>query len=555
MTVELVADLRRAFDADEIVPYFQPVVELRTGRLASFEVLARWDHPMRGMVHPDEFIPVAEGAGLIGALTEKILVRAFRAAVLLPRSIGLAVNISPLQLREGSLPTQIVSAAQKAGFDLHRLTIELTESALIHNLKHARAIADELKEMGVRLAIDDFGTGYSSLKHLQALPFDEIKVDASFVHSMIANRESRKIAAAVIGLGQSLGLITAAEGIEEKAQADMLFYLGCDLGQGWLYGQPVPASEIPAVVAGGVLSTLKDIPRSPLSPDTTLTLDTLPGHRLAQLQAIYDGAPVGLCFLDRELRYVSINKRLADMNGLPIGAHLGQRVADMIPEMFKVIESRILRALGGEVVADFEIDRTLPGRPDPDRTLLVSYHPARDEAGEVVGVSVSVVDVTERKRLETARIESEDHYRNAVELNPEVPWTANPDGMIRDAGPRWEMLTGLSRDETVDRGWTKALHPDDLERTLAAWSHSLQTGEPVDVEYRIRQRDGSWLWMRARAAARRGPNGEIVRWYGTLEDIDHYRKAADALRDSEARVRELERLLEGRGLGAEMGKS
>jgi len=543
MSLQLVDDLSRAIGSDEIVPYFQPLLELRSGRLAGFEVLARWHHPDRGVILPDEFIPFAEGAGLIASLTEGMLLQAFSAAAEIPDHLGLSVNISPFQLRDHSLPAQIASAARRARFSPQRLTVEITESALIRNLELAREIADALKSMGVRLAIDDFGTGYSSLKHLKALPFDEIKVDGSFVRSMITSRESRKIAAAVVGLGQSLGLTTVAEGIEEKAQADMLFYLGCDIGQGWLYGKPVPPESIREAISGNAFLHLQELPTSPLSLNRAMSLDALPGHRLAQLQAIYDGVPVGLCFLDRNLRYVSINKRLAEMNGYSVDAHLGRHVSEILPDVFPILEAQMRRALRGEAVPGFEIDRTIVSKPEPERTVLISYHPARDEADEVVGVSVSVVDITELKRNERARLASEEHYRTAMDLNPQVPWTADPEGMILDAGPRWEELTGLSMEETLNEGWTKALHPEDLEATMTAWKESLRSGNPVDVEYRIRLRDGSWRWMRARGAAHRGLKGEIVRWYGTVEDIDQHRKVAEALQKSQARIEEMEREL------------
>src|ERR1700733_222343 len=193
---EAETELRRALSNGEIVPYFQPLVQVRNGVLSGFEVLARWLHPVRGMVAPDDFIPLAERAGLIGMLTETILLQAFAATAALQKNFELSVNISPIQLRDSSLPQQIRRVAEQGCFPLNQLTIEITESALLHNLDQANSIATELKRLGVRLTLDDFGTGYSSLRHLQALPFDEIKVDHSFVNSMIRTRESRKIVAA-----------------------------------------------------------------------------------------------------------------------------------------------------------------------------------------------------------------------------------------------------------------------------------------------------------------------------------------------------------------------
>ena len=168
--------------------------------------------------------------------------------------------------------------------------------------------------------------------------------------------------------------------------------------------------------------------------------------------------------------------------------------------------------------------------------MLFRSQPARDEVDEVVGVSISVVDITRRKQAEQALIESEDHYRNAVELSPQVPWTADPNGMILDTSHRWEALTGLTKQESLGKGWVRALHPDDRQSALRAWEKALRTGELLDTQYRIRCRDCDWRWMRARAAPRRGDDGRITRWYGTLEDIDDHKKAEEALRRSEARL-------------------
>jgi PAS domain S-box-containing protein len=399
--VSELSGLHAALERNEVVPCFQPFVELHTGRLAGFEVLARWEHLQRGLILPENFIALAEQNGLIGLLMQQVFRKAFQSAPYLPAPLVLTVNISPTQLQDLSLPEQIRDLAQTAGFPLERLTVEITESALLDNLDCAKAICSELKALGCTLALDDFGTGYSSLSHLQSLPFDVLKIDRSFIQSMTSVRDSRKIVAAIAGLGHSLGLITVAEGVETEDQADMLLWLGCSQGQGWLYGQPVTMDKIPELVAAPPRPRMSRLSTQEDGSDLS-SLEALPAQRLAQLQAIYDGAPVGLCFLDRNLRYVSLNKRLAELNGPSVAAHLGRTPLEVVPHLFPRYEPYIRRALQGQAMTGMEIPRPSPIPGEPDGISLVSYQPARDEAGEVVGVSIAIVDITELRRTAEA---------------------------------------------------------------------------------------------------------------------------------------------------------
>ena len=241
-------DLRQAISEDAIEPYYQPLVDLETGAPVGVEMLARWPHPIRGMVPPDIFIPLVEELGLIGALTQRLLLRACREVAGWSSEITLACNLSPLQLRDPGLPQAIRDVLAATGLPASRLELEITESALVGDLDLARGSLAQLKSLGVRLALDDFGTGYSSLRHLQTLPFDKIKIDRSFVAAMADDVESGKIVSAVVGLGHSLGLVTVAEGIETEEIAALLRALGCEIGQGWLYGRPAPADRIAAVL-------------------------------------------------------------------------------------------------------------------------------------------------------------------------------------------------------------------------------------------------------------------------------------------------------------------
>ena len=523
------AAVRRALDYDELVPCFQPVVELHTGRLAGFEVLARWKHPELGLILPENFISLAEENGLAGLLMQQIMRKAFQPALALPEPLVLAVNVSPTQLRDLGLPGQIREATKNAGFPLKRLTIEITENGLIDNFERAQEITGELKAIGCRLAMDDFGTGYSSLRHLQALPFDELKVDRSFVIAMTNTRESRKIVAAIVGLGHSLGMITVAEGVETEEQAEMLLWLGCGMGQGWFYGRPMTADRISQIVeaAPKMLSTALSIHGDGW---VVSSLEALPAQRLAQLQAIYDGAPVGLCFLDRNLRYVSLNRKLSEMDDVPMAAYLGKTVKEVIPKAFPIFEPYLLRALQGEAISEVEVSVPSQKAGEADRTTLVSYQPAFDEAMEVVGVSLAAIDITDRKSTEEALRESEDHLRYMVELNPGIPWVMDSDGNNLYISSRWTKITGLSEEKARNLGWLDALHPEDVEPTMIALREGLQSGNSIDIEYRVKSIDRGWRWMRSRVSPRLGPSGEITRWYGSVEDIDERKQLEERQR-------------------------
>jgi predicted signal transduction protein with EAL and GGDEF domain len=239
----LETELRLGIARGEVVPYFQPLVDLVTGQPRRFEVLARWHHPTRGLIMPCTFVQLAEDAGLIGDMTLAIMRSAFAAAASWPSPAAIAVNLSALQLKDSSLAGVILDLLREAGLAPSRLELEVTESAVTDNIEVAREIMDTLKAEGVSIALDDFGTGYSSLSSLRALPFDRIKIDRSFVGDIDVNDNNAKVVAAIIQLGRSLGLLTTAEGIEDPAVAAILLQLGCDEGQGWLYGKAVPASE------------------------------------------------------------------------------------------------------------------------------------------------------------------------------------------------------------------------------------------------------------------------------------------------------------------------
>ncbi len=249
----LEADIRAAIPNDEFVPYFEQQIDLATGALVGFEMLARWVSPVRGLIPPDDFIPVAEETGMIGDLSMSIIRQALMEAKSWDPLLTISVNISPVQLKDPWLAQKIVKLLVETGFPANRLEVEITESSLFKNLSLAQSIVGSLKNQGIQIALDDFGTGYSSLAHLRALPFDRIKIDRSFVSSMSDNAESAAIVSAIAGLGASLAVPITAEGIEDESVIAKLNALGCSKGQGWYFGQPMSIEQV------RVLLTSKDM--------------------------------------------------------------------------------------------------------------------------------------------------------------------------------------------------------------------------------------------------------------------------------------------------------
>jgi len=253
---ELKADLRAAIAAGEITPFFQPLVRLSDGAVVGFEVLARWEHPERGLLPPMLFLPLVEEMGLSAAMFASILSQSCTAARDWPSHIRLSVNISPHELQDESLPEDMSAILDAAGFDPARIEIEVTENALIHDSRIARGVVDRLRAMGLSMALDDFGTGFSSLYHLRELTFDKIKIDKSFMHALDTDAESARYVAAIIGLGQALGLELTAEGVEDPASVARLRDMGCTYGQGYLFGRPVPAAEARQLVMTGTAAMM-----------------------------------------------------------------------------------------------------------------------------------------------------------------------------------------------------------------------------------------------------------------------------------------------------------
>ncbi len=241
-------ELRDAIQNEVLRPYYQPLIDLSTGRITGFEALVRWPHPERGMISPGDFIPVAEETGLVNGVGGLMLRRACMDAALWPDDVRVAVNLSPVQFRVGNLLAVVMDALKQSGLPPERLEVEITETVLLEKSDTVLATLHALRALGLRISMDDFGTGFSSLSYLRSFPFDKIKIDQIFVRDLAANRDAQAIIRSIVSLGKGLGVTITAEGVETEAELSCLRAEGCHEAQGFLFSRARPHDEIVALL-------------------------------------------------------------------------------------------------------------------------------------------------------------------------------------------------------------------------------------------------------------------------------------------------------------------
>ena len=251
---KLEMDLQEAIEKQQFEVHFQPSIRLNDNSVTGFEALLRWHHPDRGMISPAEFIPIAEDTGLINQIGQWVLTEACKQAATWPSHLSVAVNLSPVQFKQPTLPLQVVNALSKSGLEPSRLELEITEAVLLKDTESTQDTLKQLRDIGVRIALDDFGTGYSSLSYLSRFQFDKIKIDRSFVNDMGARTDALSIVRAITALGADLGMTVTAEGVETEEQLAHLRTVCCTEVQGFLFSRPRAARDLDQFLSGARLS-------------------------------------------------------------------------------------------------------------------------------------------------------------------------------------------------------------------------------------------------------------------------------------------------------------
>jgi diguanylate cyclase (GGDEF)-like protein/PAS domain S-box-containing protein len=253
-------DLRAAMGRDQLELYYQPLLNIESGEITSYEALLRWNHPEQGMIMPMVFIPIAEETGHIVQLGEWVIRTALMEVARWPKHLSVSVNLSPAQMRSPNLVPTVINALAASGVGASRLELEITETVLMHDTQANLAVLHQLRALGIRIALDDFGTGYSSLNYLRSFPFDKIKIDRCFVDEVDSRDDNRAIVRAVTGLASTLGMVTTAEGVERADQLEELRREGCTEVQGYYFSRPVPVGQIKNRMSETVPAAAKVVP-------------------------------------------------------------------------------------------------------------------------------------------------------------------------------------------------------------------------------------------------------------------------------------------------------
>jgi len=267
---KLEEDIRSGIRNGEFVPFFQPLIDLKSREIVGFEALARWRSPARGLLEAEHFIEAAERTGLVGPLTFCIIEQALKEARSWPAKLKLAVNISPVQFRDPSLAEQILKLLAATGFPAHRLEVEITEGSLLEDREQVLTIIGSLKNVGVSISLDDFGTGYASLSQVNRLPLDRIKIDKSFITTIVKSEQTAAIVNTIASLGHTLNVPISAEGVESEQIRNAIAEFGCSEAQGWLFGRAVSADSVRSFLKmtddGHAAPKMPEEKHGPLSP-------------------------------------------------------------------------------------------------------------------------------------------------------------------------------------------------------------------------------------------------------------------------------------------------
>jgi len=494
----LESDLRRALAADELELRYQPIVDLRTRRIAAVETLMRWRHPERGLVPPDTFVPLAESLGLIQPFTDWMIGRAAdELGPLLERhpELGVNFNLSARHVRPALIEGMLGHLDRARGLAPERVTFEVTEGTLLENTEPARLALETLKARGCRLALDDFGTGFSSISYLDSFPIDSIKIDKAFVRAFDSTPERRKLLEAMLSMGSALELEIVAEGVEAVEELAFLAAKGCHKVQGYLFA--------PALAAAGLDELLQGF----RFPEGALDEALWPKARGGLPRLLADNqetafrlfvkhVPIAVAMFDREMRYLAASDRWLKDYRVPEGEEVvGRCHYDVLPETPEAWRRGHARCLAGEIEVDRAERDRYRHRDGSVDWLRWEVRPFRNSFGDVAGLIIFSEFITEKVEAERRRAESEERLADFLEVASD--WFSETDADHR--------FTAISNARTAG-GW-----PVSGDLGLRRWEVPGVVHDPEDPAWRQHKADlEAHRPFRNFVTARRDKEGELV---------------------------------------------
>ncbi|MFJ7729676.1 EAL domain-containing protein [Neobacillus sp. NPDC097160] len=527
---QLESDLRMALDRNEFQLHYQPKLDLISGKIIGVEALIRWIHPEKGLVPPEEFIPLAEETGLIIPMGEWIL----RTACLQNKAwhetgqspLLMSVNLSARQIYQPKFADRVRHILKETKLDPHYLMFEITEGIMLDSY-HAPRVIRELKRIGVQISLDDFGTGFNSLQYLQELPIDKIKIDQSFIRNATSDSNHATIVKMIIEMAHQLKMGVIAEGIETKEQLIFLQQNLCNQGQGFFFSKPLPPKELERhfvkiekiVIREGIPQKFNNQKwMNEIVENTRRELrDTVRQQQGMIFKLIKEKDKFIYTLCDGELLY---------RMGLTPEQVIGREVFNFLP----FLQSREKtdyhqRAWNGEENIMYEGEFN-------GIHYLTSLRPVR-KGGQVDSIIGSCVDITNQKKVEDQLRRSESNYRLITENMQDVVVVIDKSGVVRYASPSHEKVFGLTAEECQGCSAFKLVHPNDVPTVQTHFASMLETRTPCQVEFRHRHANGGWVDIEAKITPVYGEDHELESFIAVGRDISARKQSEDLNSKSE----------------------
>ncbi|MEK0317292.1 EAL domain-containing protein [Cohnella sp. 56] len=512
----LVRELGQAIDRNQLLVYYQPQLHIRTGRIMGVEALLRWQHPTLGIVSPGEFIPIAEETGQIIPIGEWVLrqacaqIKAWQDNGMEPFTVS--VNLSPRQFEQSSIVDTVSAALTDTGLDARYLELEITEGMTM-DVERSSATLNELKKLGVKISVDDFGIGYSSLNYLKRFPIDTLKIDQSFIRDCTTDESDAMIIKTIISMAHHLNMNVIAEGIETPEHLIFLQQHLCDEGQGYLFSRPLPADQF-LQEYGRIGSVVESLGLSASLTDQMWIQEQLRATRHDLETTLRQQQGKIMKFREEHGKFIHslCDGELLYRMGFTPGHIVGKELRDFLPpRTAERIESFYRKAwLGNDnVTYEDEINGIW---------YLSSLRPIR-RGGRVVEVIGSAIDITQRKRAEEALRQMYARFRLIAENTTDLISVFDTDGKLQYASPSHEQLLGFALQSLEGKTLSDLIHPDDHNAAAAFFSEVVEKKKAGHEAFRLRHRDGGWVWVETGCTPVLGGDGRVERIISVGRDI------------------------------------